>query len=330
MRTETYGLSARDELALDAAKLYHSGLTQQQVADRLFVNRATVSKLLKTAKLKGLIYTEVRDPRELDVALRDGLSRKYGLASVRIVAPVGRGPMDLRRALGHAGATVVESLVQDGDTIGIWWSNTTVELAFSVERTELHSVNIVDLNGTDPAHTANPTWEHGRHVLTHTMGAQSHVMRAPLIFPTLNSKLEAELTPSLRSILQAQASCRIAIFSTTTAQALMASMPEAFASSDSRAPTNAAAGHVCGRLIDANGRICAPFTNQRTTGLPLPALRGIEQKVLVSGGSHKVAAMNAILANRYANHLVTDVTTARQLLEVRNDNGSRPTSADPE
>ena len=45
------GLSAKEVQALDAAKLYYAGLTQQEVAQRLHVSRPAVSKLLAYAHL---------------------------------------------------------------------------------------------------------------------------------------------------------------------------------------------------------------------------------------------------------------------------------------
>lgn len=314
MKTDRYGLTARDELALDAAKLYHSGLTQQQVADQLFVNRATVSKLLATAQQKGLVRTEVLDPRELDTHTRDRISQKYGLASVRAVAPVGRGPTDVRRAVGHAAAQVLASLVQDGDAIGIWWSRTTAELALASEPCGVHGINIVDLNHHGARSVLAPLYERARTTLAHSFRAHVHVMDAPLIFPTLQAKLNAELTPELRAALHAQRTCRIAVFGTSSALALAKAFSPLIPAADLHTIASTASGHVCGRIIDSNGRICAPITNQRTTGLSLPDLRSIEQKVLVAGGEGKTEAIAAILANRYANHLVTDAKTADRLL----------------
>lgn len=314
MTKDRYGLTARDALALDAAKLSLTGLTQQQIAAELYVDRATVSKLLATARAKGLLHTEVRDPRELDTELRDGLLERYGLASVRIIAPVGRGPMDLRRSLGRAGADAVASLVQDGDRIGLWWSQTTAELALAAEPIARRGVSIVDLNGTAPGGSPHPGWEQARAALADAWGATTRPMHAPLVFPTLGAKLDAELDACLRALLAEQAGCRIAVFGTTTARALLAALPEPLPPDEAASVVDAAVGHVCGRLIDADARIAAPVTNQRTTGISLPALRTIEQKVLVAGGADKVAAMAAILGNRYADHLVTDTATAELLL----------------
>ena len=49
------GLSAKEVQALDAAKLYYAGLSQQEVAQRLHVSRPTVSKLLAYARRRGFV-----------------------------------------------------------------------------------------------------------------------------------------------------------------------------------------------------------------------------------------------------------------------------------
>lgn len=58
------GLSAKEVQALDAAKLYYAGLSQQEVAQRLHVSRPTVSKLLAYARRRGFVRIEIYDPRE--------------------------------------------------------------------------------------------------------------------------------------------------------------------------------------------------------------------------------------------------------------------------
>lgn len=314
MKTDDYGLSARDQLALDAAKLSLAGMDQREVAQHLFVNRATVSKLLKTAREKGLIHSEVRDPREHDTELIDTLASRFGLATVRVVAPVGRGPMDMRRALGAAGARVLETLVQDGDRVGIWWSTTTGILASEFAPRHVRGVRVVDLNGGSYAEREGAI-RHGRSDLSATCGTEPSRLDTPLIFPSLDDKLEAENSPDVRAVLRDQARARIALFGTSSAKAFLSAVGEKeFSAGERLAVSRRAVGHVCGRLIDSHARICAPVANQRTLGLSLPALRDVEQKVLVAGGPDKVEAIRALVRGRYANHLVTDTATARALL----------------
>lgn len=302
-RTDRHGLTVRDRLALDAAKLYYSGLSQAEVAERLFVNRATVSKLLSTARRKGLVRTVIRDPREMDTELDGALNAAYDLSSLRLVVPVGRGPMDKRHALGVAGAELLEGLVQVSDTLGMWWSQTTCEVARAFRRTATRGVRIVGLNGSDDSAHDLAAWESAREHIERELGWETVAAR----------------TPEARAVRAAQNACRITVFSTSSAHALMARQPDTL-SEDERARIECTSvGHICGHFIDADARICEPIVNQRTSGLPLATLRNVEQKVLVACGPDKVAAMDAILANRYANHLVTDVDTARDLVRMSED-----------
>ena len=70
------GLSAKEVQALDAAKLYYAGLSQQEVARRLHVSRPTVSKLLAYARRRGFVRIEIHDPREQDPMLLDTLRER--------------------------------------------------------------------------------------------------------------------------------------------------------------------------------------------------------------------------------------------------------------
>lgn len=318
-RTDRHGLTVRDRLALDAAKLYYSGLSQAEVAERLFVNRATVSKLLSTARRKGLVRTVIRDPREMDTELYGALNAAYDLSSLRLVVPVGRGPMDKRHALGVAGAELLEGLVQVSDTLGMWWSQTTCEVARGFRRTATRGVRIVGLNGSDDSAHDLAAWESAREHIERELGWETVAARSPHIYSSLSDKLESERTPEARAVRAAQNACRITVFSTSSAHALMARQPDTL-SEDERARIECTSvGHICGHFIDADARICEPIVNQRTSGLSLATLRNVEQKVLVACGPDKVAVMDAILANRYANHLVTDVDTARDLVRMSED-----------
>lgn len=148
MKTNEFGLTRRDELALDASKLYFSGLSQQEVAERLHVGRPTISKLLTHAKNRGFVHVEIRDPRENDRWLAERLREKYALSGVHIVAPLGLGPTDLRRALGRRAWAVLVEVLTPGDSLGAMWSETVHEMADACEQTSLSDISVVQLRGS--------------------------------------------------------------------------------------------------------------------------------------------------------------------------------------
>lgn len=100
MRRDRDGLTPRDRLAIDAAKLYHMrGLSLPQVAEALHLSRPHVSKLLTSAREHGFLRTVVTDPRESDHSLLAALREGLDLTDLRLVEAVGRGPRYRRRAL---------------------------------------------------------------------------------------------------------------------------------------------------------------------------------------------------------------------------------------
>ncbi|CAM3759197.1 hypothetical protein COLU111180_06925 [Cohnella lubricantis] len=67
--------------------------------------------------------------------------------------------------------------------------------------------------------------------------------------------------------------------------------------------------------IDSNGNIIAEHLNQRAIGIDLEELRRKDQSILVAGGAEKVAGIAGALRGKYANVLITDLFTAKYLLE---------------
>lgn len=306
------GLSARDLVALDAAKLYYSqGLSQADVAERLHMSRPNVSKLLAAARSRGHVRTRVVDPRETDAELVARLKRRFDLQGVRLVVPVGRGPMDRRRALGASAADHLTAITSSSDIIGLWWSDTIQGLCESPGFHQILASAVVQLNGTDPGSDVPPALEAASRRSGRTIVPYAH----PIVHASLADSRAAAERESDRAVLALRDGCDVAVFSAEIpSEADVLRSPAV--SDDERELVHArATGHVCGRFIDAEGRIVAASLNQRTLGPTLSDLRRIRRTVLVAGGHQKLPIIGAALASDYATDLVTDVGTATSLLD---------------
>jgi DNA-binding transcriptional regulator LsrR (DeoR family) len=76
-----------------------------------------------------------------------------------------------------------------------------------------------------------------------------------------------------------------------------------------------AVGDVCLRYFDANGSPIQSVMNDRVIGMGLEQLREIKRCVGVAGGRRKVAAIRGAMRGKYINVLITDVHTAKELIE---------------
>ncbi|MEX3610821.1 sugar-binding domain-containing protein [Rothia sp. LK2588] len=318
MKRDRHGLTRRDTSALEVAKLYYErGLTQQEVADSLHIARPTVSKLLTHAKDRGFVQVAVVDPRENDQQLTEQLKQKYRLAEVRLVTVAGRGPMDLRHALGRTAAHLLEELVREGDTVGISWSNTVAEVAAALTPQPVAGVKIVQLRGDVPGNAKARQIATTYRQFADAFDAPAHMFHAPSVFATFEEKQTKVAEVSVGEIIRLGIDSRIAVYSvgsTDNGSVLFSS--DCLSPSEKEFLLANSVGDICSRYLNERGQICNPELNGRTLGISLPDLRHKEQKVLVAGGPEKLAAIHVAASYGYANRLVTDVQTAQRLLTL--------------
>ncbi len=77
-----------------------------------------------------------------------------------------------------------------------------------------------------------------------------------------------------------------------------------------------AVGDICMRFFDVNGCPIKNGLNERVIGLELEQLHRIKRCVGVAGGARKVAAIRGAMRGGYINVLITDVFTARSLIDT--------------
>lgn len=311
------GLSAKEVQALDAAKLYYAGLSQQEVARRLHVSRPTVSKLLAYARRRGFVRIEIHDPREQDPMLLDTLRERFNLLDVRLVSPVGPGEDLLRAALGREGARLLSSLVRDGDRIGAVGSRTLVELARSLEPVHRHHVELIQMaRGLLPAERGLDE-EACLVRMAQAFDAHLHLLDMPLVLGSIAERNDLHRAPRGRRVMEMVDQARIALFTVGEIHSDLQHLGhEVLSAVEREALIERGAGDLCSHFIDVHGRICLPDLTHRTTGITLAELRSKEQRILVAGGEAKAPVMRAALANGYVNRLITDVSAARGVLEI--------------
>lgn len=315
---DTYELSSKDIQAIDAAKLYYSGLSQDEVAKQLKLSRPTVSKLLQYALKRGFVTITVHDPRINNNDIIELLTKKYGLTEVRLVYPPAvSDEAVIRQALGAAAAQMLDEVICDGDIVGISWSRTIEDVSTQLKNYEKKNVQIVQLrggveggrNGLSELDTLNR--------FARAFRAQVHLLNLPSIFDSIAVKTAVEQESHVRKILNLAEKARVAVFTVGDTH------PDAYLlnnatihHSERKILSTKAVGDICSRFIDEQGRICLPDLNNRTVAISLPQLRHTPQKILIAGGKKKLKAIHVALSYGYANRLVIDKTTAENLIQL--------------
>ena len=307
----------KDRLSINVAKLYYrSEYSQQQIAQELGVSRPSVSRLLQYAKDKGYVKIQIFDPVEDMSHMEHQLLEKYHLKDVCIAASTLNDEQEIKKYIGIKASEYLDSIVRDGDILGVGWGTTMYNLACSLIPRVLKGAQIVQLEG-GVTHATGETYANDiLELFARNYSTIAQHLPLPVVFGSREVKEMVDQDRYVRRVLELGSHANIAIFSVGTVRptALFFNLGYTDGLEKTRIQKDAV-GDICSRFFDENGRICIKDLDDRTVGVKLKDLRSKEHSILVSGGEPKIRSIRAALAGRYANVLVTDQFTAKALIE---------------
>jgi DNA-binding transcriptional regulator LsrR (DeoR family) len=317
------------------ARLYHErGVLQPEIARRLHVSQARVSRLLKQAEQEGIVRTTVVLPEGMwTTALEDEVEEAYGLREAVVVECFDQSEEGIAYDLGVATATYLEATLTGGDVVGISsWSATLLAAVDAMRRLpRVGADRVLQLFGG----VGNPSAEAHAARLTQRFADLTGAKPTFLLAPGIATSVEArEALMQDRFVQEAMA----ALDSVTLAlvgigalepSSLLQSSGNIFAEEELQAlGERGAVGDICLRFFDAAGGPVASDFDRRVIGVALEQLRGVDRSVGVAGGQRKYEAIRGALLGGWVNVLVTDHTTAERLVAERPtmpaDTGRRP------
>ncbi|OAB41668.1 sugar-binding transcriptional regulator [Paenibacillus glacialis] len=308
--------SEKQRLSIEAARLYYqSDYSQQQIASLLGVSRPTVSRLLQHAKEKGYVRIDIIDPREdLDI-LASELKNRYQLDTVQLCYSPLNEYEEIKKHISKKAAEFIHEIVQDGDIIGVTWGTTMHSVALHLQSKPLKGVEVVQLKGGVSHSQVNTYAAEIVNLFAEAFQTIARYLPLPVIFDSIEVKRMVEEDRHIGRIIELGRQANIAAFTVGTVQenALLFRLGY-FNEQEKELLGRTGAGDICSRFFNTEGEICSEAINNRTVGIDLSELRKKEKSILIAGGQRKIEAIQAALAGKYANILITDQFTAQTLL----------------
>lgn len=315
-------LRADEQVRLMAkvARMYHErGLRQQDIADELHLSQARVSRLLKRAGEVGIVRTMIVVPSGVHTDLEEALEQRYGLGEAVVVDADGSAA-DVTPALGAATASYLEATLTGGDTIGLSsWSSTLLAAAEAMRPSRTPVVDkVVQVVGGmgDPRVQLQAT--RLLSLLAGATGADPVLMPAPSLLGTAAARESLVADSTVRSVMDLWSELTVLLvgIGSVDPSPLLRESGNALPDAEQDALRAAGAvGDVCLRFFDASGAPVHTAVDERLVGIGVDQIRAVPRRVAVAGGTRKLAAIRAALLGRWMSVLVTDVTTARALLD---------------
>lgn len=321
VHTHDHADSEQLRLITRVAWLYHMrGLKQSQVADLLGLSQTRVSRLLDAASAAGIVRTTVRAPVGLHLELEQHLIDAYGLRDAQILDLPGADDAGLIGDLGQFLAIYLAEKPLAGKTIGFTsWSRTLRETIAAMEPQGVRdSRYVVELLGdVGPPDAQHDAAEATRQLAT-MVGAQPRFLRVPGVVASAKARRalinkDTHAREAL-SLLDSVDEALVGIGTCTIDPPLRAG--DNFFSKEhfTRAKELGAVGQVNLRFIDEEGNAVSSELDGQVIGITLDQLRACARTIAVAGGPAKIAAIRGALKGGWVNTLVTDATTAQELI----------------
>ena len=299
-------------LLVRASRLYYElGETQEQVAERLGVTRAHVSKLLKRARAAGVVEIRIVDRLEEPSAAGDALRERFGLKAVHLATAGDPGTDLSRRRVGRLAAQVLGSAIRAGMVVGIGDGAAVSATADALEAPSTPvDATIVPLCGG---------WWHsgaGREPfrrVADTLGATVHGLLAPGLLDDAATRDALLSHAGVRAVADLWDDLDVALFGIGGPAWSEATIgTRAARELDHRG----AVGELLIAPFDLEGHFVGDELQARTIAFDARRLPRIPMTIGVAEGATKVAPILGALRAGVVKVLVTDVPTADAVLAL--------------
>lgn len=306
------------DVLVKAARLYYEeDRSQADIARVLGLSRSNVSRMLASARERGIVEIKINDPSGRDLALERRLEDHYGLADCRVADAA--GPDRAMTRTGDLGARWILEHVQPGQRIGLSWGTTLQALVAQVPAgsgaADLQVVPLVGgLSSVDTAITGDELVRD----LAGRLGARLQRLHAPAVLASAAGRDVLLDEPTIHDALEAARHADLAVVGIgTTGRGSSAAIVEIPVLDEAERAAFAAArpvGDMCARFFDAAGAPVGGAVDDRIIAVTLAELARIPTVVGVAAGREKVPGVSGALRTGAVDVLVCDRALALALL----------------
>ena len=295
---------------------YIEDLNQRQIADKLNISMASVSRSLARAKETGIVTISISDTPDSFHELEVAIESRYGIKEC-VVTPAAEKIENTYRAFASAVAELLPRVMSRRGLIGVSWGETLKALGEEIQSVESLHGDVVPVIG------AMGTIETGIYpnsiarAFADRTGGDAYLINAPAV---LDSEETTERLIRDSAFEQVRSSWRrldLAILGASTLEE-ETSVHRGGIFSAGELESLRAAGAVAATnflFLSAEGAVIDHPLSRRIVCLPESLMRRVPNVIVAAGGPGKASAIVATLKSGLAHILVTDATTAAEVVE---------------
>lgn len=301
---------APGELLHAAAVLYfEQDATQAEVAARLGISQATVSRLLSEARRRGMVLIKVLPPTDTADTLGEQVADRLDLRRVHVFPDT--APEVLGVGMGPAlGAALADAELKQGDVVLVS-SGKMCYVAAHCDLPPLPGVIVAPtVGGISEPEPWYQTSEIVREFAARVDGQPAFLYAPAVPTPWLRTSLLED--PAIARVVGMWGEAKCAVLGIGAPPNFRRSLPHY--ASEHTTSLQDAVGDVCSRFYDGDGHEVAFPGSDSMLSTSLEMLRAIPTTIAVALGQEKLVSILAGARAKYFNCLVTDMSTAEMLL----------------
>ncbi|MGO0063268.1 sugar-binding transcriptional regulator [Brevibacillus fluminis] len=305
-------------LLVKVSSLYYiDGLNQQEIASRLGISRPQVSRMLSAAKAEGIVQITIRNPYSEEQRYEKAIAETFGIHDCIVIQPSDADARMVDLHLGRAGATLLESVLKENDIVGVMAGRAIASLAEEMRFSGRKHLQFVPLVGGWGSEGSAWHANSNTRMMGEGLKAKYWFLNAPAIVGSTDAKEVLLKEKEIGDVLAMARQAKVAVvgIGQPTPNATIVRSGVFTEEEMCAVMEQGAVGNLCTTFINEKGEAIAHEAEQRMIGLSAAELRQIPNIIAIASGEEKVAAIAATLRGRWIDVLITDMATAKAVLE---------------
>ncbi|RKK05195.1 winged helix-turn-helix transcriptional regulator [Pseudoroseomonas wenyumeiae] len=291
------------------------GATQDSIAQRLGLTRAKVNRYVAACREEGLIRVSIDTSLRFCFEAERELMARYGLPACYIV-PTPAEREGTASVVGAAAGAFVSAQLQPRQTLALGWGRTLDASVRGLEpRSAAGNVIVGLMGGLARAGSINPYDIAAR--FARKLDAACYYLIAPIVAESVQAAESFRSMQMVRDVLARAAAAEHALVGAGDLRQTSMDLSTGVLGprDQQRLERAGAVGNVFGIYLSADGQVVDDEVNTRRVQLDPAAIRRIPNRMVAAGGPEKVAILRAALVSGLCTSLISDLETARQLLD---------------
>ncbi len=315
---DNFAAQRRALLESIAQMYYIDGLSQAQIANKVAMSRANISKLLKTCVDEKIIEFKINSQNSPRLPLEAMLQERYNLKKA-IVAPSESHDELSKNNVGHYAAQYLESTIKSGMLIGVAWGTTLYYVINNLKPKSTIQADVIQMVGGISPKSADTDGQNLAQNMAAILNGKCNVMQLPMLvqskllrdllleepFVSKHFKLFNDIDIALVGLgsnrLESSAVYKSGYITREETQSIL---------------ELGAIGNICGHNIDIQGNLCVTNLSDKVISIELASLKKIDTVVGIASGFEKTEAALGSLRGAHINVLIVDENLAHSILNA--------------